>query len=396
MKGKRSKSVAARIAAISRREIGIYSRRPLFLFCLLVAPLLCAVFLLTLMRDGLPTELPAGIVDEDDTHISRIIGRTLDAMEETDLKYRYSSFSEAREAMQRGEIYAFFYIPEGTTGEAISNRQPRVSFYTNEAYLVPGSLLMKDLRMASELTGLALTRENLYGRGATEDQAMGVIQPVVVETHPLNNPELDYSVYLNNLLIPGILILLIMLSTSYTIGLEWKLGTQHRLYVAAGRSSSVALAGKLLPQTLIFSLMFVLYDVCFYKIMHFPCRCGIFPMITLGILTVLASQGFAVFLFGVFSGKMRLAMCLCSLWGILSFSLAGFTYPVLAMSPVLQGASWLFPLRQYYLIYVNHALNGYSIHHVWPSVAVLAGFMALPLAVMWKYRLAFLKYKYQS
>ncbi len=390
------KSILRRIFAISRREVGIYSRRPLFLFTLLVAPVACVVFLVTLMRPGLPTELPAGIVDEDDTNISRIIVRTLDAMQETDIKNKYSSFSDARKAMQKGEIYAFFYIPDGTTEEAIANRQPKISFYTNEAYLVPGSLLMKDLRMASELSGLALTRENLYGHGATEDRAMGVIRPIVVETHPLNNPELDYSVYLNNILVPGILILLVMLSTAYTIGLEWKQGTQKRLYAMAGNSPSVALLGKLLPQTFVFSLMFVFYDIYFYKFMEFPCNSGIGPMIILGLMTVLASQGFGVFFFGVFSGKMRLAMCLCSLWGILSFSLAGFTYPVLAMSPVLAGASWLFPLRQYYLIYVNQALNGYPISYVWPSVLVLVCFALLPMAIMWKYRLAFLKYKYQS
>lgn len=390
------KSILRRIFAISRREVGIYSRRPLFLFTLLVAPVACVVFLVTLMRPGLPTELPAGIVDEDDTNISRIIVRTLDAMQETDIKNKYSSFSDARKAMQKGEIYAFFYIPDGTTEEAIANRQPKISFYTNEAYLVPGSLLMKDLRMASELSGLALTRENLYGHGATEDRAMGVIRPIVVETHPLNNPELDYSVYLNNILVPGILILLVMLSTAYTIGLEWKQGTQKRLYAMAGNSPSVALLGKLLPQTFVFSLMFVFYDIYFYKFMEFPCNSGIGPMIILGLMTVFASQGFGVFFFGVFSGKMRLAMCLCSLWGILSFSLAGFTYPVLAMSPVLAGASWLFPLRQYYLIYVNQALNGYPISYVWPSVLVLVCFALLPMAIMWKYRLAFLKYKYQS
>lgn len=386
--------VYKRIIAISRRELGIYSRRPLFLFCLLVAPVLCVVFLVTLMGNGLPTELPAGIVDEDRTKISRTIIRTIDAMEETDIRYSYPDFSAARKAMQRGEIYAFFYIPEGTTEKAISNRQPRISFYTNESYLVPGSLLMKDMRTASELSGLALTRENLYGHGVTEERAMGVIQPIVIESHPMNNPELDYSVYLNNILVPGILILLMMLSAAYTIGLEWKQGTQKELYALAGNSPSVALIGKLLPQTVIFCIMFLLYDVYFYRIMQFPCNCGLGPMMALGILTVFASQGFGVFFFGVFSGRMRLAMCLCSLWGILSFSLAGFTYPVLAMSPVLEAASWLFPLRQYYLIYVNQALNGYPISYVWPSVIALVCFGLMPVAIIWRYRLAFMKYKY--
>lgn len=389
-------TVFQRIKAISRRELGVYSRRPLFLFCMVLAPVMCAVFFVTLMDKGLPTRLPAGIVDEDNTNISRTIVRTIDAMEEVDFVASYPSFTEAREAMQRGVIFSFFYNPAGTTEKALSNRQPAISFYTNEAYFVPGSLLMKDMRTASELSGLALTRETLYAKGATEDKAMGIIQPITVETHPLNNPTLDYSVYLNNILVPGILILLIMLSTSYTIGLEWKSGSQRKLYEMSGHSSSIALAGKLLPQTILFTLMFVFYDVYFYRFMGYPCNTSLWHMILLGFFTVLASQAFGVFFFGVFLGQMRTAMCLCSLWGILSFSLAGFTYPVTAMSPFLRHFSWLFPLRHYYLIYVNQALNGYSIVYVWTSVVALLCFLLLPLAVLPRYRTAFLKYKYQE
>lgn len=389
-------TVFQRIKAISRRELKEYSRRPLFLFCMVVAPVLCAVFFVTLMDKGLPTGLPAGIVDEDNTTISRTIIRTIDAMEEADFIASYPSFTEARKAMQRGEIFSFFYIPKGTTEDVLSNRQPRISFYTNESYFVPGSLLMKDFRTASELSGLALTRETLYAKGATEDKAMGIIQPITIETHPINNPTLDYAVYLNNLLVPGILILLIMLSMSYTIGMEWKFNTQKKLYALSGYSSSIALTGKLLPQTILFTFLFVFYDIYFYKIMGYPCNVEISHMMLLGLITVLASQAFGVFFFGVFLGQMRTAMCLCSLWGIFSFSVAGFTYPVTAMSPFLQHLAGLFPLRHYYLIYVNQALNGYPVTYVWPSVVALLCFTLLPLIVLPRYRTAFLNYKYQE
>lgn len=388
-------NVTRRIFSIFRRELDCYSRRPLFLFCMVLAPVLCVVFFTTLMDKGLPTELPAGIVDEDNTNISRTIVRTIDALQETDIIQSYPSFSEARSAMQRGEIFAFFHIPAGTTEKAISNRQPKIAFYTDEAYFVPGSMLMKDLRTASELSGLALTRETLYAKGATEDGAMAIIQPTTLDTHPIGNPTLDYGVYLNNILVPGIFILLIMLSTTYTIGMEWKSGTQRELYAMAGNSSAIALAGKLLPQTILFTLMFVFCDMYFYRIMQYPCNSGIVPMMLLGLITVLASQAFGVFLFGLFIGQLRLSMCLCSLWGILSFSLAGFTYPVMAMDPVLRGMAWLFPLRHYYLIYVNQALNGYSIIYVWSSVAALVCFTVLPLLVFPRYRAAFLKYRYK-
>lgn len=389
------KSVCIRLWTIFCRELRILAHRPLILFTMMVAPVVCVVFFTSLMADGLPTKLPAGLVDEDDTRITHMVVRILGSMEETQLVARYPNFSEARQAMQRGEIYGFFYIPRGLTEEVIANRQPRMSFYTNETYFVPGTLLMKDMRYASELAGLAITRENLYAKGFNEARAMGVLQPIVIETHPLNNPHLDYSVYLNNLIVPGIFILLVMLSTTYTIGLEWKRGTQRELYAMSGYSSTVALAGKLLPQTLLFSLIFAGFDVWVYRVLLFPCRCGVDHMIVLGVVTVVAAQAFGVFLFGAFTGQMRLSMCLCSLWGILSFSLAGFTYPVPAMDGFLRGLSWLFPLRHYYLIYVNQALDGYPVAYVWPSVVALMLFMLLPLTVLWRYRAAFLKYSYK-
>jgi ABC-2 type transport system permease protein len=117
-------------------------------------------------------------------------------------------------------------------------------------------------------------------------------------------------------------------------------------------------------------------------------------MIGVGWLTVLASQSFGVFLFGMFTGMMRFSMCICALWGILSFSLAGFTYPVIGMDEIMEIFAVLFPLRHYYLIYVNQALNGYPIVYVWQSVVALLAFLVLPFLVVRRYRVAFVKYKY--
>ena len=388
----KSKTVR-RLAMIGRRELKMYSHRPLFLFCMIIAPLFCLIYLTSLMSEGLPTKLPAAMVDEDNTHITHTITRILGSMEEVKIVHHYRSFGEARKAMQRGEIYGFFYLPKNTTAKALASRQPRISFYTNECYYVPGNLLMRDMRYASELTGLALTREKLYAHGLTERQAMGVLQPIKIETHPLNNPYLDYSVYLNNMLIPGIFILLVMLSAAYTIGIEWKRNTQLLLYRLSGESPFTAIFGKLLPQTLVFWLIATLYAVYFYRYLQFPCNSGIMSMILIGMLTVLVAQGLAAFIFGV-CGQMRLSMCLCSLWGILSFSLAGFTFPVTAMDGVLQKLSVVFPLRHYYLLYVNQALNGYSIVYAWRSLLAMAVFALLPVLTLRHYRSLFLNHKY--
>ena len=380
---------------IAKREVLRIAVRPLYLFCMIIAPVFCYLFFTTLMANGLPTDLPAGVVDLDNTSTTRNIIRNLDAFQQTHIVAHYPSVMEARKAIQRGEIYSFYYIPEGTTEATLASRQPKVSFYVNYSYLIAGSLLYKDQRTISELAAGAVGRATLYAKGATEDQAMAFLQPIVIDTHALNNPWLNYSVYLCNTLFPGILMLLIFLTTIYTLGEEVKNGTGRELMRLADNSITKVLIGKLLPHTLVFFVIAVFYNVYLYGYLHYPCHSGIFPMLLAGLLLVLSSQAFGVFLFGLF-GSFRLALSAASLWGVISFSISGFTFPVMAMHPTLQALCVLFPLRHYYLLYVNFALNGYPLIYAWQAVAALLVFLLLPFLVLKKLRTILLQYVYVS
>lgn len=378
---------------IAKREVLRIAVRPLYLFCMIIAPVFCYLFFTTLMANGLPTDLPAGVVDLDNTSTTRNIIRNLDAFQQTHIVAHYPSVMEARKAIQRGEIYSFYYIPEGTTEATLASRQPKVSFYVNYSYLIAGSLLYKDQRTISELVAGAVGRATLYAKGATEDQAMAFLQPIVIDTHALNNPWLNYSVYLCNTLFPGILMLLIFLTTIYTLGEEVKNGTGRELMHLADNSITKVLIGKLLPHTLVFFVIAVFYNVYLYGYLHYPCHSGIFPMLLAGLLLVLSSQAFGVFLFGLF-GSFRLALSAASLWGVISFSISGFTFPVMAMHPTLQALCVLFPLRHYYLLYVNFALNGYPLIYAWQAVVALLVFLLLPFLILKKLRTILLQYVY--
>lgn len=378
---------------IAKREVLRIAVRPLYLFCMIIAPVFCYLFFTTLMANGLPTDMPAGVVDLDNTSTTRNIIRNLDAFQQTHIVAHYPSVMEARKAIQRGEIYSFYYIPEGTTEATLASRQPKVSFYVNYSYLIAGSLLYKDQRTISELAAGAVGRATLYAKGATEDQAMAFLQPIVIDTHALNNPWLNYSVYLCNTLFPGILMLLIFLTTIYTLGEEVKNGTGRELMRLADNSITKVLIGKLLPHTLVFFIIAVFYNVYLYGYLHYPCHSGIFPMLLAGLLLVLSSQAFGVFLFGLF-GSFRLALSAASLWGVISFSISGFTFPVMAMHPTLQALCVLFPLRHYYLLYVNFALNGYPLIYAWQAVAALLVFLLLPFLILKKLRTILLQYVY--
>ncbi len=391
MDNKQKKYIA--LWSVMKRECRRLVSRPLYLFCMVIAPAFCYVFFTTLMGSGLPTDLPVAVVDLDNTATTRNIIRNLDAFQQTKIVAHYNSFADARIAVQERKIYGFYFIPEKTTQKALSSRQPTVSFYTNNSYLIAGSLLFRDMKMMSELANGAVIRETLYAKGATEDQAMGFLQPIVIETHALNNPWLNYSVYLCNTILPGVLMLLIFMVTVYSIGVEIKDRTAREWLRMGNNSMYISLAGKLLPQTVVFFLMSILYNVYLYGYLHFPCNSGILPMIFASLLLVLASQACGVVMIGTLP-TLRLGLSFASLWGVISFSISGFTFPVMAMNPVLQAMSNMFPLRHYFLIYVDQALNGYSMAYSWMSYTALLIFIMLPFLIMNRLKGALVYYKY--
>lgn len=369
------------ILKIARRELRRMASKPIYWFCMIAAPLFCFVFFTSLMAEGLPTDMPLGLVDNDNTTTSRSLTRNLDAFEMTSIKEQYANVTEAREAVQRGDIYGFYYIPKGTTRKAQRQELPVVSFYTNYSYLVAGSLLYRDMRTMSELASGAASRTVLYAKGATERQAMAFLQPIVIDSHAINNPWLNYNVYLSNVILPGLLMLFIFMVTVFSIGTEVKYNTVHDWLIMARGSMFHALAGKLLPQTLIFFLIGIAFAIGLYGVLHFPCHCGLPTMLLVMFLGIIGAQGLGVFMFAMLP-TLRMSLSFASLWGVISFSICGMSYPVMAMHPTLQGLSLLFPLRHYFLLYVNCALDGYPLMNAAPYVVGLLLFASLPLLLL--------------
>ncbi len=360
---------------------------------MVIFPIIAIIFFTSLMGSGQPTDMPVGIVDNDNTQTSRSLARQLDAFQSTKVVGYYPNVAEARTAMQRNKIYAFLYIPHGTTSELLSLRQPKISFYYSSTSITAGSLLFKDLKTVSTLGSAAVGASLLSAKGLAKEQVMAFLQPVVTELHPINNPSINYNVYLSTMLIPGCLMLFIFIITPYSIGTEMKFNTSKELIERAGGNIFTAMIGKLLPQTLVF--LAVTYGYMFYVfgVLNFPHPGGIGMILLLGLLSVLAAQGFGMFMFGL-TPSLRMSMSICSLWAVLSFSLSGTAYPVPEMDSEIQALALLFPLRHYYMIYQLGIFNGYSIAYSFPYIAALVIFAAIPLLVIGRIRKALTEYVY--
>jgi len=261
----------------------------------------CYLFFLTLLQEGQPERLPVAIVDLDNSAISRRFYRELNSTAMSNIVTKCSSYPEARDLMQRGDIYAFIVVPHNFYNDLLVNKRPQISFYTNDAFLVAGTLSYKNLLTMSTLASAAYQREILRKKGlSNEDDIMGRIQPIVIDSHLVGNPWANYGVYLINLLLPGVLQLMIILLTIFSIGIELKNKTS-REWLAAGDGSIVtALTGKLLPYTILFSILGIAGNVLLYKFIGFPMH-GSFVLFSVAtILYVLAHQAIGIFMIGLF------------------------------------------------------------------------------------------------
>ena len=72
----------------------------------------------------------------------------------------------------------------------------------------------------------------------------------------------------------------------------------------------------------------------------------------------------------------RLALSIASLTGILTFSIAAFSYPVASMYGSIGIFSYILPVRYYFLIYVKQALDGVPLYY---SRYFFAALIAFPL-----------------
>ena len=375
------------------REVRIMLHNPMYGCCMVVFPILAMIFFTSLMDEGLPEDMPVGVVDLDNTTTSRSLIRRLDGFQSSKVVAHYTSVAEARRAIQENQIYAFLYIPKGTTDDLLASRQPKISYYYNLASIMSGSLLMKDLKTISTLGSAGVGQATMRAKGYTQEQIMAFLQPIRIDLHQVGNPYTNYNSYLSTVFVPGIMMLFIFMISAYSLGMELKFNTGKEWLAMADNRIVVAIIGKFLTQALIWLALIFFYEFYVFSVLGFPHQGSVAMLILLAVLEVFAAQGFGIFAFGLMP-SLRMSLSVCSLWAVLSMSMAGSAFPVMGMDGALQSLSWLFPLRHYYMVYQICVFNGFPLLEAWFHFVAMVGFMLLPWFVISKIKNAMLTYVY--
>lgn len=381
--------------AVFHRELQRMVSRRLYFGVCLVLPLFCLFFMSTIFGNGQMENIPVGVVDQDGTALSRNVIRQVEAVPTFRVTHHYVDQEAARRATQSKEIYGYLVIPSRFEADVTGGRQATLSYYYHYALLSVGGEVRGAFETILQQFSVSPIVMQAVALGIGEGEAETFLVPVTASSHPLFNPDLDYSVYLSNPFFFIFLQVIILLVTVYAVGSEIKFRTADEWLAAAGMNMVTALTGKLVPYTVLFSLMSILANYVMFGIMNIPFSCGFWPLNLTAILFVIATQALGVFLFSLFPA-ISIIISIASMVGSLGATLSGVTFPVPAMYAPVYYASFLFPVRHFVEINQNLLYGDYGFAYTWWNVSALFVFVLVALLLVPHLKKAIVSHTYEN
>lgn len=217
--------------------------------------------------------------------------------------------------------------------------------------------------------------------GLPEKQAKAKILPVSLQQHILFNPFGNYSYFLLSALLPLMIVVFTLLSAVFAVGTEVREGTGPEWLEHAHGSLIVGLAGKLLPYTLLLSIVTVVMNVVLFVQMGTPLR-GNFAFIVMGELGMIITYQLLAILLVAVTANLRLALSLASAYSMMALTFSGLTFPQFAMPLVAKIFSYLFPFTQWVKIFISQAIRGEDAVHAIIPMSIYVLFILLAVCFL--------------
>lgn len=231
-----------------RREVAFLASSPWDLGVVVVGPLLLLVVMAWLFMAGSAQHLPVALVDADHSSLSRQLARNLSASSTVRLAAQPADLTSAFAMARRGEVWAVVYVPKDAERRALLGTGATIIVYDNAAYYSLGALAARGV--ATAVGGLSAQMAPRLQRIHNLPQVR--FSPPAVQSSVLFNPGLSYEWFLQALIQPGVLHLMMSCAIVVTVGREVRDGT-FRQWITSPREIAPALLGKLAPYVLVFT-----------------------------------------------------------------------------------------------------------------------------------------------
>ncbi|QWW71360.1 ABC transporter permease (plasmid) [Rhizobium sp. WYJ-E13] len=357
-----------------RREFDRFYRTPFLIFVTVGLPLLLMGLLGIVFSAGLATRLPIAVLDLDGSDLSRTIVRTVDATPDTAVAFRVADLSEGRKLILSGKMHGLLYLPEHLERDVFAGRRPEVVFFYNIQTLTIGNLTLRGVSAAVPSVEAGIRLQLRTAEGEPVDAARADLVPVPVQANPLFNPTLNYAHFLLAALLPAVLQVIIVTTMAYTVGRDAATPHRFRVMRRLGGGLWPAIAGKILPYTLLFLVVLGISDAVLFSVFEMPLRGSRYILLLAAVLFILATQLIGTLLALV----LRPAASAISVGTLIfapSFGYMGIGFPRLGMNDFAYQWGKLIPGTWYLMARIDQTIRGTPVDLSWWPIASLGIFV---------------------
>lgn len=333
-------------------------------------PLLALALFAWMFGAGVPRALPVAVVDHDNSVMSRELVRMIDAAPGLQVAARPADMQQAWAAVRAAEVYAVVHVPEGSGREILRGGSAVVFAYYNASHQTAGQAAERGIGDAVQAAGGRFVRADVARiRGPDAVRA----PPLRVQATVLANAARSYEQFLLGLLFPALLYLAACLAMVSALGRELRDGTAGEWLQSCGDRLLPAVAGKLAPYLLLFTvhgtgslvwLAAIRGGVAGSAALLLAAQAGLY----------LASAGIALLLVGA-TRNLGVALSVTGLYAGTALAFSGATFPMQGAPLFAQAWSRLLPLTPYLKLQVQQLELGADWTASLPTVGGLLLFM---------------------
>ncbi len=206
-----------RSAAYERRFL---HKNPWDLTMVVWIPLLTVLLIWWIFSQTQITNLPIGIIDQDNGPVANTAVRYLDASPTLSVRQMYYSAAEAEAAILQRDIYAVVIIPEDFSRNILSSKSAPLILQVNAQYGTHSGIIQTGVQAVAGTLSAGVEIQRLIKQGMAPSQAAIAYSPISIQRISLFNAATDYQQFLASTVIPALLHILAMVIGATTIGRE--------------------------------------------------------------------------------------------------------------------------------------------------------------------------------
>lgn len=365
------------------QELQIIGQEPWLKAMLLWLPLLMFFALWWVFSSGTARDLPIGVVDLEQSTLSRGLIRYYDASPTLAVTQGFTSVKKGSEAMKSGQIYALVVIPDDLTRSVVLGHAPTVTTFYNSQFILIGKLVNSAMQQAQGTYNAQISAvKNMSQGNVAPQQALAQAVPIQTQITALFNRNSHYGQFLVSAAVPALWQIFIVATTVLSFAIEQR---RQGVITWLGRHPIHSVFAKLLPYSVLFLIQGQVFLSAMYGLLGWPMH-GSWGILLLGqILMVLACQGVGAAFFMLTQDVTR-SMSFVAAFTAPAFAFMGVTFPSTDMTILAQIWRNLLPVSHYIDVQIKQVNNGVGLDQAAGQLLALALFLSLLGVVFLKAR----------